>query len=216
MLTTEGLYSITVPPTNKMGVTVGPPNLNPKHASRKRLDCQLQEELKSAPLVVLIKYPNIIDTCSPVNTPLQALTLASLNICLMVEIHVAKNQLPSGKILHVSCCRNPNKENIPWHDNLFFVYEGLPHVMRTLLWEACSHSLDSGTDTCDGMGLPTCRLQSPLRAPLFWRSILGHVSSMLSTKKEELTKYCTRQYRSACGGGKRFRCYCTPLPRNSQ
>jgi hypothetical protein len=44
----------------------------------------MQEELKSAPLVMLIKYPNIIDACGPVNTPLQALTLASLNICLMV------------------------------------------------------------------------------------------------------------------------------------
>lgn len=76
---------------------------------------------------------------------------------------------------------NLNKENIPWHGNLFFVYEGLPHVMRTLLWETCSHSLDCRTNTCYGMGLPTSGLQPPLRAPLFQevnpRSCIKHAFS---------------------------------------
>lgn len=59
------------------------------------------------------------------------------------------------------------KDGAPRNGDLLFVHEGLPHVMRTLLWEACSYTLDSRTYACNRVCLSTCRFQPPLRAALF-------------------------------------------------
>jgi hypothetical protein len=90
-LTAKSFYIITIPPANKAGVVVSPPNLEPQYTSQKWLNCNMKIELKASPLVMLIKYPDIIDACCPVDTSLQVPTLASLNILGMMKIHVVKN-----------------------------------------------------------------------------------------------------------------------------
>jgi hypothetical protein len=68
-------------------------------------------ELKAAPLVMLIKYPDIINTRCPVGASLQASTFASLNFFRMLKVHVAKNQLPVGNVhTSMSCCGNVAKK----------------------------------------------------------------------------------------------------------
>jgi hypothetical protein len=62
----------------------------------------MQEQLESTPLIMLIKYPDVINTGCPVDASLQLLTLASQNLFQMMEIHVAKYQCPVCKISHIT------------------------------------------------------------------------------------------------------------------
>lgn len=91
------LTSITIPPTYEVAVMICPPNFEPEDTLWKRLNCNMKIELKVSPLVVLITYPNIVDTYCPVYTSLQVLTLASSNIFRMMKIHIAENELSGCK-----------------------------------------------------------------------------------------------------------------------
>lgn len=111
----------------------------------------------------------------------------------MVKIHIMKNSLS------------------------FFVYESLLHVLRALLWEVWSHIFDFSTNARNGMGLPMSWFQPLVRECYFFkRSILSHVSSMLSAIENKNSQNMVCISISVCIGGKWCWCYYTPLLRNPQ